>query len=260
MIPALRVFKSLIKCQTTYESNIFSTEGKVSPTINSQAQIIVTNKLLISSPDKHIFYYMGTLNQKHTINIEKKLCDCYFFKDKATCKHLAAACLQSNIYLNGLKSKPLRLRYLRRKLLKKVTSLNSRTQSVQGSQNFSGFQDQLHSANHNVQISTVEKTTEPLIDTRDCVAPNKTVKKGLTINKNIGNVFVQQPKRGRPTLAEKAYKLEKESQQLYCVCNKPSEGTMIGCDNNNCKIAWFHLKCVSLEKAPRGKWYCSGCK
>ena len=66
----------------------------------------------------------------------------------------------------------------------------------------------------------------------------------MAFNQNIGNIYVQKPKRGRPTLAEKAYRLEKESQQPYCICNKPSEGPMIGCDNKKCEITWneFLLK------------------
>ena len=49
-------------------------------------------------------------------------------------------------------------------------------------------------------------------------------------------------------------------EELYCYCRSPEEGTMIGCDNNDCKIEWFHLHCLHLTNAPKGKWYCPDCR
>lgn len=45
----------------------------------------------------------------------------------------------------------------------------------------------------------------------------------------------------------------------YCSCNEVSYGDMIGCDNNNCPIEWFHFKCVNLTAKPKGKWFCPNC-
>jgi PHD-finger len=52
-----------------------------------------------------------------------------------------------------------------------------------------------------------------------------------------------------------------QEETLYCLCNRPSFGEMIACDNNACKIEWFHLPCVGLSASnrPRGKWYCPEC-
>ncbi|KAH7343396.1 hypothetical protein B0J17DRAFT_642234 [Rhizoctonia solani] len=49
---------------------------------------------------------------------------------------------------------------------------------------------------------------------------------------------------------------------LYCFCNEKSYGEMIGCDNGNCTIQWFHMDCVGLKPPvpPDMKWYCSRCK
>ncbi|CEL63699.1 Chromatin modification-related protein YNG2 OS=Debaryomyces hansenii (strain ATCC 36239 / CBS 767 / JCM 1990 / NBRC 0083 / IGC 2968) GN=YNG2 PE=3 SV=1 [Rhizoctonia solani AG-1 IB] len=49
---------------------------------------------------------------------------------------------------------------------------------------------------------------------------------------------------------------------LYCFCNEKSYGEMIGCDNGNCAIQWFHMDCVGLKPPvpPDMKWYCSRCK
>lgn len=43
----------------------------------------------------------------------------------------------------------------------------------------------------------------------------------------------------------------------YCFCKKPSEGEMIGCDNEECPTEWFHMECVGLSKAPVNEWFCS---
>ena len=49
-------------------------------------------------------------------------------------------------------------------------------------------------------------------------------------------------------------------EKLYCYCRGPEEGTMIGCDNQNCKIEWYHLTCLRYTSAPKGKWYCPECR
>ncbi len=46
----------------------------------------------------------------------------------------------------------------------------------------------------------------------------------------------------------------------YCYCHGPDEGAMIGCDNAACKLKWFHMNCLKIASAPRGKWYCPECR
>ncbi|KAF8864193.1 hypothetical protein BDZ45DRAFT_614424 [Acephala macrosclerotiorum] len=48
----------------------------------------------------------------------------------------------------------------------------------------------------------------------------------------------------------------------YCLCNRVSFGTMIGCENNDCEKEWFHLECVGLTEIPARttKWYCPECR
>ncbi|KAG0417743.1 Transcriptional regulatory protein PHO23 [Dictyocoela roeselum] len=59
-------------------------------------------------------------------------------------------------------------------------------------------------------------------------------------------------------------KNEKLSRKLvdagYCFCNKSEDADMIACDDKNCSIEWFHLKCVGLTEIPEGKWFCDNCK
>lgn len=55
---------------------------------------------------------------------------------------------------------------------------------------------------------------------------------------------------------------EEVDSTLYCLCRRVSYGEMIGCDNGECPIEWFHLGCVGLTATnrPRGKWYCPECR
>ena len=40
------------------------------------------------------------------------------------------------------------------------------------------------------------------------------------------------------------------SEEAYCYCHGPEEGTMIACDNPDCLIEWFHITCL---KSPQRK-------
>jgi len=53
-----------------------------------------------------------------------------------------------------------------------------------------------------------------------------------------------------------------QTHQTFCYCNGPEAGEMIGCDNQDCTIEWFHLRClkISPDSIPKGKWYCPNCK
>lgn len=49
------------------------------------------------------------------------------------------------------------------------------------------------------------------------------------------------------------------NEPTYCLCSQVSYGEMIGCDNLDCPIEWFHFACVGLTTKPKGKWYCPCC-
>jgi len=50
------------------------------------------------------------------------------------------------------------------------------------------------------------------------------------------------------------------NEPTYCICNRVSFGEMVGCDNAECKVEWFHFECVGLTTPPKGKWYCPDCQ
>ena len=46
----------------------------------------------------------------------------------------------------------------------------------------------------------------------------------------------------------------------YCLCGEEEgERAMIGCDNPNCEIEWFHWACVNIQEIPEGDWICPLC-
>ena len=49
------------------------------------------------------------------------------------------------------------------------------------------------------------------------------------------------------------------NEPTYCLCHQVSYGEMIGCDNADCPIEWFHFACVGLTVKPKGKWFCPRC-
>jgi len=52
------------------------------------------------------------------------------------------------------------------------------------------------------------------------------------------------------------------SSLTFCYCKGPEIGEMVACDNRDCTIEWFHLKClkITLDSIPKGKWYCPDCR
>ena len=51
------------------------------------------------------------------------------------------------------------------------------------------------------------------------------------------------------------------NEPTYCFCRQVAFGEMICCDNQDCRIEWFHFACVGLtpETRPTSKWLCPDC-
>ena len=51
------------------------------------------------------------------------------------------------------------------------------------------------------------------------------------------------------------------NNNVYCYCQGPEEGEMLGCDNPACVYKWFHLSCLKMSTPPKSKyWYCPDCR
>jgi len=48
---------------------------------------------------------------------------------------------------------------------------------------------------------------------------------------------------------------------LWCYCQVDKQDEMVGCDNEECLIQWFHLSCLNLtvEQLLLGDWFCPEC-
>ena len=57
--------------------------------------------------------------------------------------------------------------------------------------------------------------------------------------------------------------LETQDPSFWCYCGLDDEevdSDLIGCDNQQRPVKWFHTACLLLDIIPRGKWYCPDCK
>ncbi|KNC98247.1 uncharacterized protein SPPG_06646 [Spizellomyces punctatus DAOM BR117] len=62
----------------------------------------------------------------------------------------------------------------------------------------------------------------------------------------------------------KRVKIKRSKPSVYCFCKEDigPEAPMIECSTGSACPAghWFHFICVDVTKAPRGKWWCPGCR
>ena len=73
---------------------------------------------------------------------------------------------------------------------------------------------------------------------------------------HIGKWFT----RSREDIVEvEVFDTDEPDEGRWCYCKESREGDMVGCNNSNCAIKWFHLACLQMETAPKGKWMCSTC-
>ena len=48
-----------------------------------------------------------------------------------------------------------------------------------------------------------------------------------------------------------------KSQDKWCICKmSEDEDDLIMCEYKTCKIQWFYIKCMRIQKIPKGKWFC----
>ncbi len=79
--------------------------------------------------------------------------------------------------------------------------------------------------------------------------------KGLNILNHSNLNSKRKP--GRPKKAGKALCIDKENEPIYCLCR---DVEMICCENDKCKIGWFHIPCVKITVIPKSAWFCNSCK
>ena len=50
-----------------------------------------------------------------------------------------------------------------------------------------------------------------------------------------------------------------EDDGSWCYCKEEHAGEMIACDNKACPNVWYHLTCLKMATALKGKWLCPTC-
>ena len=66
-----------------------------------------------------------------------------------------------------------------------------------------------------------------------------------------------------PTSSLQAVPITMQEPAAWCYCQLEDDevcSDLIGCDNPQCPIQWYHIACLELDYDPRGKWYCPDCK
>lgn len=93
---------------------------------------------------------------------------------------------------------------------------------------------------------------------------NTFIKTGI-LPEVIGKYYSKDPVLNITSLDQDQDNKDPETDQdelLWCYCRQPEcEGQeMIACDDNTCRIQWFHISCLRLKKVPKGKWFCPDCR
>ena len=52
---------------------------------------------------------------------------------------------------------------------------------------------------------------------------------------------------------------DEDDDGTWCYCKSAKGGAMIGCENVNCDVKWFYMKCLKIKNKPKGKWFCPTC-
>lgn len=64
------------------------------------------------------------------------------------------------------------------------------------------------------------------------------------------------------TVTKSTKSKSKKTKKAWCLCNGPEDmDDMVACQNENCRIKWFHFSCVGLKDAPSKDdvWFCLRC-
>ena len=100
MIPVMKVFQDLVVYES--EQNIqYKNIGSTNESMTRLARRIVDNDQMVGNGTSYEFSRKdGSIE---TVKLgDERCCSCYYFLDKAMCKHLVAACLKENLPLLGL--------------------------------------------------------------------------------------------------------------------------------------------------------------
>eukprot|EP00056_Hartaetosiga_gracilis_P019906 m.16570 g.16570 ORF g.16570 m.16570 type:complete len:240 (+) comp8023_c0_seq1:96-815(+) len=149
----------------------------------------------------------------------------------------------------------------KRSLIKKTREMMSRILDHLGSQ-LKEYEQELESQTQGTTADLKERSI--LLDSETIPYHEFPVKGGrvkLSARVSQRSSVHPQKKKKMATAPEQTPIIEEEnSGEVFCYCKQGSFGEMVGCDNDNCPIEWFHYQCVGLTSAPQGSWFCPECR
>ncbi|KAH3681958.1 hypothetical protein WICPIJ_007077 [Wickerhamomyces pijperi] len=116
---------------------------------------------------------------------------------------------------------------------------------------------------HDTTKSSKESTVKLATRKRESRTQTKTTGTGNSNSKKKSTKKPTKQQQKETTKQESEEEAERSSDDenlLYCVCNKPSRGKMVGCDNDDCTKGWFHYSCVGVKNLKEDSaWFCPEC-
>lgn len=120
--------------------------------------------------------------------------------------------------------------------------------------------DNCSNKNKKKLTSTVNENVQTKANYDGNIQPPETISTD-TNQKQLKNTTIDKNRKKKQSKKRKTIsKNSADIEPTYCICEEVSYGNMVCCDNDVCPIEWFHFKCVSLKKKPKGKWYCPMCR
>ena len=76
----------------------------------------------------------------------------------------------------------------------------------------------------------------------------------------LGRWFTK-PTLSRGAIEDPVQETESDDEEgPWCFCQEHlEESELIGCDNAQCNIKWYHMDCLQIINPPEGNWYCPTC-
>ncbi|KAH9405126.1 PHD finger protein ing1 [Tyrophagus putrescentiae] len=113
-----------------------------------------------------------------------------------------------------------------------------------------------HSMNKSDTAHSSEMRSSTLVNSKDNGNKDeRTGKRGVAAKRNVKNTKKTNENKKRKSsnnYDDSVYNSIDPDEPTYCTCEQVSYGEMICCDNNDCKIEWFHFSCVGLTSIPKG--------
>ena len=181
------------------------------------------------------------------VQISKNLCSqCGVCRPTKWCSHLKNAALKAGI---PVKNTPVYMRSLTQ--LRRNQRADKSKSGRKAPRKFDVLQ--IHELNSQEESQEIQLELASLISPMPTSTVEDTIE--AVIQAGIENTLAQNVNNDDINTSERH-----EDEKLWCICKKPSSGEMIGCDNPDCKVEWFHFECMHIRRAPKGDWFCIECR